>query len=583
MGIRVGAIRLGRNFSATIFIICVIEMVIYINMCMTEEVGKLDKATTETFIQREKENMSMFAIPSPNEKAEAEHRQHMEQAHEALKREALTKEVENEERLLEKQNEQLEGQQERRPLPQRFHYAEAVTNSESSDGEADGANIITASSFFANQRKLLSSLDSADSSLSDLANELISFVSTAAELLLHHGIQLFCLWKFRKTVAQQLRYHIPFDELYALLKYNLKKPVEISPRICPNTRYCLEMLSKVNGSFAAMIIALPDELREPTCVFYLILRALFTIESDRTVSVEQRKEALANFHNHLLDKFWSTRAYGDGYSKELLANFDRVTELYLRQDEKYRDIIKDSTRRMGQGMSDFLDKEIITKQDYDLYCHYIAGMVGISLTAMYGCGSEAVDASKGIQRANNLGLFLQKTNLIYESCQSLSSPSGRVLLPRDILSKFVDNAQDLQNPRFSKEATSCLNELIIDAFNHLHSSLEYMFFIKDPAVFNFYAIPLVLAAATLAECFGNPGVFQQSTKIRKGLAARIFLEVKDFKSICSYLVLFINSIDRKIKKDDPNAEGLRDSIMHLKEYIDDMRWVDEMTPHKRSC
>ena len=42
-------------------------------------------------------------------------------------------------------------------------------------------------------------------------------------------------------------------------------------------------------------------------------------------------------------------------------------------------VITNITHRMGDGMADFIEKEVLTVQDYDLYCHYVAGLVGIGL------------------------------------------------------------------------------------------------------------------------------------------------------------------------------------------------------------
>jgi farnesyl-diphosphate farnesyltransferase len=44
-------------------------------------------------------------------------------------------------------------------------------------------------------------------------------------------------------------------------------------------------------------------------------------------------------------------------------------------------VIQDITKRMGNGMADFIAKqEILTVEEYDLYCHYVAGLVGIAVT-----------------------------------------------------------------------------------------------------------------------------------------------------------------------------------------------------------
>ena len=45
----------------------------------------------------------------------------------------------------------------------------------------------------------------------------------------------------------------------------------------------------------------------------------------------------------------------------------------------YLQVIADITRRMGDGMAEFIKKEVVTVRDYDLYCHYVAGLVGIGL------------------------------------------------------------------------------------------------------------------------------------------------------------------------------------------------------------
>jgi len=92
-----------------------------------------------------------------------------------------------------------------------------------------------------------------------------------AQVLFHHGIQLFCLWKLRKVVVRNLKTHLPLEEFYALLKFNLRKPPQIASGTSTNARYCFGLLEKVNGSFAAMIIALPDEYSEAVCNLFLFL------------------------------------------------------------------------------------------------------------------------------------------------------------------------------------------------------------------------------------------------------------------------------------------------------------------------
>ncbi len=43
-------------------------------------------------------------------------------------------------------------------------------------------------------------------------------------------------------------------------------------------------------------------------------------------------------------------------------------------------MIADITRRMGAGMAEFIEKEVESVADYELYCHYVAGLVGVGLS-----------------------------------------------------------------------------------------------------------------------------------------------------------------------------------------------------------
>ncbi len=47
---------------------------------------------------------------------------------------------------------------------------------------------------------------------------------------------------------------------------------------------------------------------------------------------------------------------------------------------RFEQVIADITRRMGEGMAEFIEKEVLAVKEYDLYCHYVAGLVGIGLS-----------------------------------------------------------------------------------------------------------------------------------------------------------------------------------------------------------
>lgn len=77
---------------------------------------------------------------------------------------------------------------------------------------------------------------------------------------------------------------------------------------------------------------------------------------------------------------------------------------------------------------------------------------------------------------------------------------------------------DLADPKNLPQALRCLNHMIADALNHVPDVFTFMSRIKEQSVFNFCAIPQVMAVATLVLCYNNPNVFKTNVKIRKGLA-----------------------------------------------------------------
>lgn len=60
-------------------------------------------------------------------------------------------------------------------------------------------------------------------------------------------------------------------------------------------RYAYESLCQVSRSFALVIMQLRPDLRHPVCVFYLVLRALDTVEDDTSVDAAVRRDLCTRF------------------------------------------------------------------------------------------------------------------------------------------------------------------------------------------------------------------------------------------------------------------------------------------------
>lgn len=77
---------------------------------------------------------------------------------------------------------------------------------------------------------------------------------------------------------------------------------------------------------------------------------------------------------------------------------------------------------------------------------------------------------------------------------------------------------DFTEPQNRDKALECLNHLVADALNHIPDVFHFMGQLQNQRIFNFCAIPQVMAIATLDLCYNNYEVFQRNIKIRKGQA-----------------------------------------------------------------
>lgn len=81
--------------------------------------------------------------------------------------------------------------------------------------------------------------------------------------------------------------------------------------------------------------------------------------------------------------------------------FDAVIEGFLNLKPAYQTVIADITKRMGEGMAHYATAgiHVDTIEDYDKYCHYVAGLVGLGLSEMFSASGFECKASMETQRA----------------------------------------------------------------------------------------------------------------------------------------------------------------------------------------
>lgn len=254
----------------------------------------------------------------------------------------------------------------------------------------------------------------------------------------------------------------------------------------PTWAFCYDMLNRVSRSFAIVIQQLPVELRNAICVFYLVLRGLDTVEDDMALNTKKKLRMLEDFCDDIYKRDFVVPDCGEGNYKTLMLEFNNVTEAFLSLDEVYQDVIYDITKRMGLGMKEFIPKEVETKEEYDLYCHYVAGLVGIGLSKLFAaCELEAPKFATAMDAlSNDMGLFLQKTNIIRDYLEDIEElPAPRMFWPREIWGQYAEKLGDFKIPEHREDAVMCLNHMITDALSHATKSLDYMQELRHKRVF----------------------------------------------------------------------------------------------------
>ncbi|XP_041010781.1 squalene synthase [Juglans microcarpa x Juglans regia] len=342
------------------------------------------------------------------------------------------------------------------------------------------------------------------------------------------------------------------DDFYPLLKLKMASrhaEKQIPPE--PHWAFCYTMLHKVSRSFALVIQQLTPELRNAVCIFYLVLRALDTVEDDTSIQTDVKVPILIAFHRHIYDREWHF-ACGTKEYKVLMDEFHHVSTAFLELGKSYQEAIEDITQRMGAGMAKFICKEVESIDDYDEYCHYVAGLVGLGLSKLFhASGSEDLAPD---HLSNSMGLFLQKTNIIRDYLEDINEiPKSRMFWPRQIWSKYVNKLEDLKYEENSEKAVQCLNDMVTNALIHVEDCLKYMAALRDLSIFRFCAIPQIMAIGTLALCYNNIEVFRGVVKMRRGLTAKVIYQTKTMADVYGAFFDFSCMLKSKVNKNDPNA------------------------------
>ncbi|KAI0025559.1 farnesyl-diphosphate farnesyl transferase [Xylariomycetidae sp. FL0641] len=293
------------------------------------------------------------------------------------------------------------------------------------------------------------------------------------------------------------------QELFAILQWKLgHRPIHARDvaQESSNVNECYRLLGLTSRSFVTVVQELHPELLMPVVVFYLVLRALDTVEDDMTIDIAAKEPLLRDFHTHLDDEPWTFNGSGPNEKdREALVKFNCVAIEFNKLKKEYRLIIKDIAQRMGNGMADYARRahndpdglSVRTIQDYEQYCHYVAGLE--------------------------------------DYC------NGRYFWPQEVWSKYVGQLGDLLLSKNREKALQCSSEMVILDLDRARDCLSYIEMLKEQSTFNFVAIPQAMALIT------------------RGAACQVMMaSTQDFQTLCEVFCKYVRRIQRKNNPSDPH-------------------------------
>nr|KAF6401005.1 farnesyl-diphosphate farnesyltransferase 1 [Rousettus aegyptiacus] len=123
------------------------------------------------------------------------------------------------------------------------------------------------------------------------------------------------------------------EEFYNLLRFQMGGRYKVIPKmdqdsLSSSLKTCYKYLRQTSRSFASVIQALDEEMRHAVCLYYLILRALDTLEDDMTINTEEKVLMLQNFHSYLYEPDWRFMESKEK-DRQVLEDFPTVVELQI--------------------------------------------------------------------------------------------------------------------------------------------------------------------------------------------------------------------------------------------------------------
>ncbi len=280
-----------------------------------------------------------------------------------------------------------------------------------------------------------------------------------------------------------------------------------------------DMLQGVSRTFALTIPQLPASLCKVVSNAYLLCRIVDTIEDEPQLEASRKSYFCQQFLKALeggrnteqfagqLGASLSSRT--PAAEHELILNTPRVVQIARSFSAAQRETLNDCVRTMADGMTQFQlrkDKHgLQTLDDLDLYCYYVAGVVGQMLTRLFCQHSpEVAKNRRGLMAlAVSFGQGLQMTNILKDVWEDYQL--GACWLPRQVFAEEGVDLSDLTSAAKRKEFQRGIQRLIAVAHGHLKNALAYTMLIpeREVGIRNFCLWAVGFAVLTLRKINRN--------------------------------------------------------------------------------
>lgn len=282
------------------------------------------------------------------------------------------------------------------------------------------------------------------------------------------------------------------------------------------------LLKSVSRAFYLSLRILPDGLREPIGLAYLLARAADTIADTPLIPAKRRLSHLRAFRARLAGE--TDAAESADISAELNAVCANPTERALLQAlpdafamleslnecdrERTRAVVLTLTRGMEIDLTVFPPTEcgrvaaLKTREQLDDYIYHIAGCVGEFWTAVSLAHTPALGDWDGARMAAlgaRFGSALQLTNILRDAPKDLRI--GRCYLPHSELERIGLCAADLLDERNAARARPLLAWGIRTALTDFAAAERYVLAIPRRCLRLRLAVlwPILIGLATLAQ------------------------------------------------------------------------------------